>query len=1693
VLGGDAVQRASAAAVAALTEPGAIVLRDDEWRDVERLAQGCSAVPLATAKGVVVLHGDLLSRSAPIKLTDRVREFDSRLRRRLEQLEDIDQALFSFLVPSVAAHLRTNDDAAGAGALRAVAAVTLRLAGLPCGEAHCDAVHAAVGVLQSFANHFGGSLMSLNARGDDLFALVVVGLPPVSVEAVSQTAANLAFELLGTLRRSVAKPFDVSAGVATGRIHCAALGCAGRRVWVLGGSVVADSELMAIAAAPRTVVADEATWAGLRGCVRTPSARPSTWTLSRRRDSIVEEQKMSTALVERMESEANAATLQALLDETARFAASGAARLVFVEGVGGVGKRRVMSSFLRALEAAGFDDDDKMPLLLSSHGDIAEVNTPFYVWRSILIELIEAMVGESGEKIHLSDVLQACPMLTTVIKDESSAVLRVLGTVLPVLATAATRAADDTIDEAVYRRAGRILLSLILDLMPDTSLVIVLGSCCWLDAHSWDLVASLHSSAAVMLVLFSRPPQARSPGVDKHRALLANPAAVVMKLSAWSREHLCKLVCAATNCAAVDDAVADFICDRADGNPFFATELALALLNSHRLQLRPLFGMPVRAPPAAHSLLMSADPETALSDAADGVEVEHRSVLCLAAPDALMSSALPFPTTLHGILQRRVDALSPTQQLVLRVAAAIGDVFELQLLCDIVPVKGGADARAIVGELVELGFFLPSKVSHKTIRVPGKVERPPVIVTNDGQLASVVDDTIVAVGDTIVAVHEASAVAAVAAAAAPAPAPARTVSEDFRSADGSDEVTLADSARSWISDGREDIAFDFSESSTASRGGHRLSPSSSSSLRGGRSFNSRVQIGFDAPPEQMRSSSSGSPSLSESEFSSSQSPRSWRGGRSGSPSSWASAGRSTPLLPLPPPPPPTPPPPPALRAVDEHRVLQFADLALHTSVYEMILPSQRRQLHVSIAEWYEKRRLDSADVYAVLLAHHYSAAERGVHVSDPQSAPLLQKAISCLEAAARLATTRSSQVAIDLYASLLRIWRERPGAVDTNSAIEWATMAAHAHARLGDLQRARELCQLAIDTGLFDNANASAMSRLYRRIVPERLRLMSRGSAPKQPPSDAVTKKNQLMISVLTTHAYLLSMAHDPVRACEAARQAVEIAEQLNDPLQLADSLGLLAVHRSNLGDVDGAIALRARAIVCVEALLEKQRGRLDDSSDGIDGHSVAAQLGRVTVTIGSSMLTCGYLSCAVDDLLALRSMTHLPDTPRCTVIMAWVTFLAGDFRESALYCERALVMAPKDRPVRRWTYLRSVCLALLGCPDVGMAVLSLEQKNDPLLFDLPTEFARVSAGEAPATPANAAMLTDRFYYLGPIALVCFYLAQYDACAAYLLIGAAHPIPAVGSMLHAVALCNLAEAAVLLAEHVVASPASCKLLTPAAAIAHAEFHVRRVSAAPQRALRGWQLMFEGMLALIRNKQSAALKLWTEAVAEVKRKIPKLPRIPEALASLLRERSAPSTTSLASLIESLDDVGDGDDDDDDDDDDDESGGVDKLSELHVRRSLSSLPSLRARSSSYNSAVPSIARRTVVLETDSTDDSSGSGRWAGVPGESDESDDERDGERERRTGDRQQFLLARLYDLIGRHMETRKSAQQATVHRRRVQYLAVAARLYESLNAAIYARNAREFLDNINNAGSTTGLSSAAEEFWRKSGRALGRTK
>jgi tetratricopeptide (TPR) repeat protein len=1859
-------------------------------------------------------------------------------------------------VAPVAARLRNQEEkSVWLADVRTVTAVTVRFSALRYDEAHCDEVHSSCSVLQSFANHFGGCLMSMYARGSDTFALIVFGLPPVVVENLSLLATNMALELLQTFRRGTTY-VDVSAGVATGRVVGGSAGCRSRHSHVLFGAVVVDSEQMAIAATPQTVVVCDSTWAGLQNFNRSPSTRASCWIVSRRRDSKQNQAlPMSTAIVERMEYDAHAATLSTLLDETALFVASGTARLVIVEGVVGVGKHRAMTSYLRALQGTDFCAGGSMPLVLESHGEISELNTPFFVWRGIFAQLIAAAVGDADadENIHLRDVIDVCPVVAQIVNEETPAVLQVLGTVLPVLVQSTPpHSSAGAVDEETYRQAACVLFSLLLELVADASKVIVLGGCSCFDQQSWDLVVNLHKRApTVMLVLFARPPEGRTNGESEHRALIADANVLVLKLLPWSREHICKLVCAVTHTVALDDAVADFICDRANGNPFFATELAVAMLDSGRVSVQSLPGAPAAAASAhSHSLLMSASAAAALHVDAGSAADAGAGLLALVTPDALVRGAMPFPTTMHGIIQKRVDALSAMQQLVLRVAATIGNVFERQLLYDVVPLKVGVDVRMIVSQLHDLGFFQAATVNSKAFRLPGSSSnaRPSLVVLNDGQLASVAGDMIMVASaehqtvtddegadaddadddgtfsstgsysddgeiaendefggvdnsgssalsgksgstgsggsgleiaqsganprlntvsdsgartsrrqsdglpitisrttlrlrsNTNQSTHSGSSLgddddddddvddntdtsphsrvvsgedAAVGSEDEYVPRSANTAAEfrstlaDLTAAEGTRSIprfraTVSDLSsmlrpprrrrrvarkqRSWNNSdaaqkeasaaaaaGNDMVSADSTDSTSTSSNRTvaamaartaatataaaaaaaavataaaatppttaavpattiaRLSdaPLTPSRLNASGSISGsyRQQCGFDepapapAPAPAAPSSRRDSPMMMVSAPLPNVSPLSLMSaslsGGDDAPISTSAAAfgvRETGMA-------------PKFRGGggDEHEMLQFADFALQESVYEMILPSQRRQLHVSIGEWYENRHRDNCDNYLALLAHHYSAAERAADIGDAQSGPLVQKAIFFMERAAQWCSSKSLyESATDFYSSLLRIARDRPNAVERVSVIEWACLAARALARRGDLKRCGEMCKLAIDTGRFDTPDTSTFTKLYRRIVPARLRGSGSGATassgsggggksmsvtPSSENND--TKVHALMVSVFVTQSFLHSFAHEGALAVEAATQALTSAEKCGDPVQLADVLGMLSVARSNVGDVGGALAARGRALSCLQVVQERHQARVSTSSDvTFDGHSLAAQLGRVFLTIGVTLTACGHLASALKDLAPVSRHTHIPEAAKAVAAEAWVCSLLGRFSEASMLSERALLLSPNDLVMRRWCFQRAVYLSLLGCPDVAHAVLEQEQTHDPLLRDLPSEVARVLAGGAASTPASSLMSFERLAFIGPAAIVSFCQARFDVCAAYVLIGSAHvaDLTQCASLPGALSLMSLADAAVRLAERLLHVPSSCKLLTPAGAVAQAEIIVRRFRLAPQRVMRGWQRMFDGYLALFQKKLSTAINVWSDCITEAKRTLPPVADVPVPTTALERPLAAATAAAAAAAGgggSSLPRAASFSNDEATDDDLEDEMSFNALS----TRSLStrSLPS-----HSHESLAKALTRTTSLRRASSIVDllngssggeqpRSGSLRSSLASDDSPSNSDARSDSPVLRIGgvvadavdssvpgesaasvDRQRYQLARLYDAIGRHMETRKKAQLAAVRRRRVQYLTMARRCYAEVGAETEHRAIVELLEKISKASDDADMSPAAALYW-----------
>ena len=114
---------------------------------------------------------------------------------------------------------------------------------------------------------------------------------------------------------------------------------------------------------------------------------------------------------------------------------------------------------------------------------------------------------------------------------------------------------------------------------------------------------------------------------------------------------------------AVPEVLTRLVEEKAEGNPLFTEELALALRDAGLVRV-----------------------------------VDGRVELLSDVPDVL---ARRLPLTVHGAITSRIDRLSPTQQLTVKVASVIGRVFAVGILRDIHPLRQ-AVALTLTADLTEI-------------------------------------------------------------------------------------------------------------------------------------------------------------------------------------------------------------------------------------------------------------------------------------------------------------------------------------------------------------------------------------------------------------------------------------------------------------------------------------------------------------------------------------------------------------------------------------------------------------------------------------------------------------------------------------------------------------------------------------------------------------------------------------------------------------------------------------------------------------------------------------------------------------------------------------------------------------------------------------------------------------------------------
>jgi predicted ATPase/class 3 adenylate cyclase len=349
----------------------------------------------------------------------------------------------------------------------------------------------------------------------------------------------------------------------------------------------------------------------------------------------------------------------AQLQAAAERAFTGQGQIIRLQGAAGIGKSHLAAAFTQQASEMGFR---------AAIGACQSTTqgTPYYPWRQILRDLLR-LEGETAVFPHHD--AEIAHITTQIERLNPDWLLR-----LPLLGDALGLPIPDNSATAAFdpRLRQEALFTLVVDMLrrwaEEQPLFLLLEDAHWLDEVSGNLAIALGRAmqdAPIALLLAQRP------SLQADRSLLpeldALPYSQTLDLNELTDDGVAALLTQRLGDPPTPLTLA-LVQAQAQGNPFFAEELATALLE------------------AGHLYLNAADGTWRLSDAMfDGLRqagalVKEGGEWLLDPNVSLAVADLGIPDSIHGLVLSRLDRLAEGAKLTLKVASVIGRSFGLALL-----------------------------------------------------------------------------------------------------------------------------------------------------------------------------------------------------------------------------------------------------------------------------------------------------------------------------------------------------------------------------------------------------------------------------------------------------------------------------------------------------------------------------------------------------------------------------------------------------------------------------------------------------------------------------------------------------------------------------------------------------------------------------------------------------------------------------------------------------------------------------------------------------------------------------------------------------------------------------------------------------------------------------------------------------
>ena len=507
--------------------------------------------------------------------------------------------------------------------------------------------------IQLMLYRFEGSISRLGTDGKGPTLVAALGLPPLAHEDDPERGVRAALAIQAALAEL---GFACAIGVTTGQALCGAVGGKDRREYTMMGSIVNRSaRLMQAAAAQSTcdggmaLLCDEATSQAVHHALRFDPLPPMALKgvsnlvpVYRPRASVTEPQgheppPQAGAMIGRQHE---MAMLTKLVDALAQ---SGWGGVVLIEGDAGIGKTRLLGELHATARAAGIS----VYAGASSPVDSA----PYGAWRAIFGAIFPtdelAKGGWAGEVLG-SDLEMLAPLLR--------AVLPIDPPDTPITAQMSGQVRADNTRDLLVRLLSRV--------SRDGPLLISIEDAQWLDASSWALLLAVAERVDRILLTVVARPMSDTPPEYQRMAYLPDTRRILLR--GLEPELVRDLLAQWLDVDSVPYAIWHLIAARAQGNPFFSEEMLHALRDGGQI-----------------------------------VVVGRECQLVLGAGDSIHTlHSVRLPSTVQGLITSRIDRLTPTQQLTLKVASVIGQSFTLATLSAIHPVE--RDPARLVDQLFTL-------------------------------------------------------------------------------------------------------------------------------------------------------------------------------------------------------------------------------------------------------------------------------------------------------------------------------------------------------------------------------------------------------------------------------------------------------------------------------------------------------------------------------------------------------------------------------------------------------------------------------------------------------------------------------------------------------------------------------------------------------------------------------------------------------------------------------------------------------------------------------------------------------------------------------------------------------------------------------------------------------------------------------